>query len=306
MTNNRSSTAKLTVFTPAYNRANLLPRLYKSLAAQTCHGFEWLVIDDGSTDNTRQLVEGWAKSEKTFRISYVYKENGGLHTAYNEAIADIETPLCVCVDSDDWMPDNAVEIILDYWKVRGSDKVAGIVGLDFTPDGQVIGDLLPDEDTINLIDLLTGKAGIANGDRANVVRTELYKRFAPMKVYPGEKNFNPHYMHLQISKDYDFVVLNECLKIVDYQNDGMSTSMLWQYWNSPNSFMDTRLLYLSFPNSPLGFRLKNTIHLVSSALLSNRLNEAFAKTEQKFIFLLAYLPGAMLSFYIKLKNRGRE
>lgn len=238
--------ASLTVFTPAYNRANLLPRCFESMKRQTNKNFIWMVIDDGSTDNTRDLVEGWMQEPLDFEILYYHKENGGLHTAYNEAIAHIETELCICIDSDDFMPDNAVERILAFWEEHGSDQVAGIVGLDFDLEGKVIGDPLPDQKTVNLIDLLVGRYPIHNGDRTNVVRTELYKKYAPMRVFPGEKNFNPHYIHLQISLEYDFLVLNENLRYADYQPGGMSNSMWKQYRNSPRSFAETRKLYLSF------------------------------------------------------------
>lgn len=98
----------LTVFTPTYNRAHTLGRTYESLLRQTDQDFEWLVIDDGSTDNTRRLVQGWIAEDK-IPIRYIHKENGGLYTGYNTAYANIETELCVCIDSDDYMPDDAVE-----------------------------------------------------------------------------------------------------------------------------------------------------------------------------------------------------
>ena len=111
----------LTVFTPTYNRADLLTRCYESMKRQTNQTFIWMIIDDGSSDNTRELVNKWLQEEHDFLLEYYYKKNGGLHTAYNEAIAHIETPLCVCIDSDDFMPDNAVEVILDFWDKYGSD-----------------------------------------------------------------------------------------------------------------------------------------------------------------------------------------
>ena len=104
----------LTVFTPAYNRASTIGRTYESLLRQTCKDFEWLVVDDGSTDNTRELVEGWA-SEGKIPIHYVYQKNQGMHGAHNTAYENIETELNVCLDSDDYMPDDAVEIIVSLW-----------------------------------------------------------------------------------------------------------------------------------------------------------------------------------------------
>ena len=284
----------LTVFTPAYNRAELLPRCYVSMKRQTNKNFIWMIIDDGSTDNTRTLVEGWLKEPLDFEIVYYYKENGGLHTAYNEAIAHIETELCVCIDSDDFMPDNAVERILEFWAAHGSDRVAGIVGVDHDLNDRIIGDPLPDQKTVNLIDLLVGRYPIVNGDRTNVVRTELYKKYAPMKVFPGEKNFNPHYLHLQISREYDFLVLNENLRFVDYQPGGMSASMWKQYRSSPRSFAETRKLYLSFPNTGFKFRFRHCVHYVSSSVLAG--NRRFlVESPVKGLTLLAMPLGVLLA-----------
>lgn len=293
----------LTVFTPAYNRADLLPRCYESMKRQTNKNFIWMIIDDGSTDNTRELVANWMEKTSDFQIVYRYKENGGLHTTYNEAIAHIDTELCVCIDSDDFMPDDAVEKILSFWEKNGSDQVAGIVGLDFDLEGHVIGDPLPDQTTVNLIDLLVGRYPIKHGDRTNVVRTELYKRFAPMETFPGEKNFNPHYMHLQISMEYDFLVLNENLRFVEYQPGGMSNSMYQQYRSSPKSFAKTRLLYLSFPDTGFKFRFRQCVHYVSSSIIGK--NHLFLReSPAKALTVLALPFGAALSVLIYFKTKG--
>ncbi len=294
---------QLTVFTPTYNRAKLLQRCYEGMCKQTNKQFVWMIIDDGSSDNTKELVECWMANRKDFLIQYYYKENGGLHTAYNEAIEHIETELCVCIDSDDFMPCNAVEKILNFWKEKGSDKYAGIVGLDFYLDGTVIGDLLPEQESVNLIDLFIGKYNLINGDRTNVVRTELYKKYAPMKVFPGEKNFNPHYMHLQISQEYDFLVLNENLRYVEYQENGMTNSMLKQYRSSPNSFAEIRKLYLSFPNTSVKFQMRHSIHLVSSCILLGKPIKALKESPCKLITAISYPFGWLLSVYIRRKVR---
>lgn len=295
---------QLTVFTPTYNRAELLTRCYESMRRQTNQNFIWLVIDDGSTDHTKYLINDWQKESKGFELQYYYKENGGLHTAYNEAISHIKTELSVCIDSDDFMPDDAVEKIIEFWGKYGSKHYAGIVGLDYDLKGKVIGDKLPNQKSINLIDLLTGKYHIVNGDRTNVVRTELYKRYAPMKVFPGEKNFNPHYMHLQISQHYDFLIMNENLRYVEYQAEGMSNSMLKQYYNSPNSFAEIRKLYLSFPDTSFKFKMRHSIHLVSSCIISRKFLRAIKESPCRGITVLAVPFGWILSLYIKIKVRG--
>lgn len=294
----------LTIFTPAYNRAELLARCYNSMRRQTCKDFIWMIVDDGSTDHTGETVKRWMKEPNDFEIEYYYKPNGGLHTAYNEAIAHIDTLLCVCIDSDDFMPDQAVERILSFWKENGSNQYAGIVGLDYDLNDRCIGDPLPNQKTVNLIDLLVGRYPIVNGDRTNVVRTELYKRFAPMKSFKGEKFFNPHYMHLQISREYDFLVLNENLRYVDYQAGGMTDSMLKQYRNSPNSFAEIRRLYLSFPGTAFKFRMRHSIHLVSSCILAGKPISAFKGVKRRGLIVIAYPLGWALACYILIKTRN--
>lgn len=296
---------KLTIFTPTYNRAYCLTNCYESLLRQYNKNFEWLIIDDGSSDNTESLVNSWLSKNNGFKIKYIYKQNGGLHTAYNEAIAHISTELSMCVDSDDYIPDNCINNILNFWDRHKSNKYAGIVGLDSYTDGSIIGDLLPDQKYINLIDLLTNKYNLNNGDRKLVVRTDLYKSVFPMKSFKGEKNFNPHYMHLLISKEYDFLILNKVLCIVEYQEDGMSNNIVNQYYNSPKSFAEIRKLYLSFPDTPIKFRFRHMIHYVSSSILSKNIY-FYKDIKNKFLLFISLPFGIMLTIYIKYKLRSAE
>ena len=91
----------VTFFTPTYNRAHILSRCYESLCHQSSFDFKWLIVDDGSVDNTRELVNKWIECEERFEIKYIYKENGGLHTAFNVAVEEVDTELFVCFESDD-------------------------------------------------------------------------------------------------------------------------------------------------------------------------------------------------------------
>lgn len=286
----------LTVFTPTYNRAYCLENAYQALCRQTCKDFIWLIVDDGSTDNTRGIVETWQKQDNGFDIQYVFKENGGLFSGYTTAFKYIDTELCVCVDSDDYLTDQAVELILNCWRQYGSEKVAGILGLDCTADGAVIGDPLPDLPTINLIDIAVGKYNFHNGDRKNVVRTELYREAVPFDSIPGEKDFNPHFLHLAISKKYDFLVLNEKLCVVNYQPGGMSDTIIKQYFRSPKSFRIMRQMDLSLPGSKR-FLAKKTIHYVSSCILANE--PVLEGTPRKMIAVLFYPAGWVFAQYVK-------
>ena len=197
---------------------------------------------------------------------------------------------------------NNIEKIQDLIINCTSDDLKN-VRITYDLDGSVIGDLLPEQKSVNLIDLMVGRYPIKNGDRTNVVRTELYKKYAPMKVFPGEKNFNPHYLHLLISLEYDFLVLNENLRFVEYQAGGMSNSMLKQYKNSPNSFLETRKLYLSFPDASLKFKFRHSIHLVSSCILAERFREVLKCSPCKGITIMAIPLGICLACYINLKEK---
>ena len=263
--------AFLTIFTPSYNRANTLIRTYKSLQQQTCRDFEWIIIDDGSTDNTNEIVNKWIGDKNDFKIEYFYKENGGLHTGYNLAIEKMhDSVLAVCIDSDDYMPSNAVELIKRKWLNDGSPEYGGIIGLDYDINHKLIGGLLPEVKSISLIKFLFGHYHIKPGDKKIVCRTCLYKSVAPMKVFPGEKNYNPHCMHLEIGKKYEFLVLNEEICTVEYQSGGMTANQLKQYYNSPNSFIEIRNLYLSLPNKEMKFIIRYYIHLIAESLLAKR------------------------------------
>lgn len=291
----------ITVFTPTYNRRDLLGRGYLALQNQTNKNFVWLIIDDGSTDDTESLVQTWIESERNFKIRYIKKENGGLHTAYNTAIANLETELAVCIDSDDFMPERAIEHILKFWWENGSEEYAGIIGLDYSMEGEPIGGFLPEMKSLNLIVKAVGKYHIPRGDRKLVVRSELYKSVAPMKVFPGEKNFNPNYMHMEISRKYDFLVLNENLCNVEYQPDGMTNSMLRQYYSSPRSFAELRKQHLSFAGISFKYQFKEYVHYVSCCCLAGK----WCGLEHPNWGVLAMAApfGFVLSLYIRWKNR---
>ena len=214
---------KLTIFTPTYNRKKKLLLGYEALCRQTNKDFIWLIIDDGSTDDTEALVHAWKKKDNGFKIEYVYKENGGLHTGYNKAIELMETELCICIDSDDYMPDDGVEFIIKTWTAYGREQkgVAGIVGLDFKLDGTPLGGEFPKTGNAHLYEIRK----MHKGDIKIVCKTALLKALPMMPTFGNEKNFNPFYyvlwnikrMVCLIYYSINFVILHIVLhNIVDY------------------------------------------------------------------------------------------
>lgn len=289
----------ITVFTPTYNRAYILPKCYESLNRQTCKGFEWLIIDDGSTDGTEELVSEWQTHDNGYRIRYIRKENGGLHTGYNAAIANMTTELSVCIDSDDSMPEDGIERILDEWsKVKGSG-VAGLVGLDVDTNGNLIGKLLPNADMINPASLLCIPG---MGDKKYVVRNDLLRMVAPMPVFQGEKNFNPHYLILKLSRQYSFHPVNQCFCVVEYQPDGMTANIWKHYLDSPNSFAELRRAIMEARGLTWQYRLKNVIHYCSSSQIAGNRNY-IGESPKKLLTVLCTPAGWALTWVIKRKAK---
>ena len=195
----------LTVFTLTYNRAYCLHKCYESLLRQTCNDFEWLIVDDGSTDDTRNLVETWI-GENRIPIKYLYKENGGMHTGYNVAYDNIFTELAVCIDSDDYMTDDAVEKIVSHWQKDKDEQYAGMIFLDITENGNVIGSSLPDVKSATVYDLYN-RMGV-KGDKKQVYRPELIRPFHSPE-YPGEKLFPTCYKYFLVDLTHKILVYNE-------------------------------------------------------------------------------------------------
>lgn len=255
----------LTVFTPTYNRAHLLGRLYQSLVGQTCQDFSWLVIDDGSSDGTRGLVAGW-QAEGKIQIQYEYKPNGGMHTAHSLAYDRIRTELSVCIDSDDWMPVDAVERILSVWSRYREDKtVVGLIGLDVDRDGTVIGSRLPPDGTHLAFDDLYQVHG-CTGDKKLVYRNEITARAPRFPVFEGEKLVPLSWLYSQIDEQGQLVTMNEPLIVVEYQADGSSASVLRQYFQSPRGFRALREINVRYART-LSHRLKNIIHYGFSSIV---------------------------------------
>ena len=217
----------LTVFTPAFNRAHTLRRTYESLKSQDCKDFIWLVVDDGSTDNTGELVNEWINTEREFEIRYVYKENGGMHSAHNTAYQNIDTELNVCIDSDDEMSEGGVRKILQKWgEIRGQ-YYAGIIALDRDMNtGKVIGKGFPEELKETTVSGYYAAGG--SGDKKLIYRTDIINRYPEYPIFEGEKYFSLAYKYRLIDQDYKMAVLNEVVCDVEYQVDGSSNTMVHQ------------------------------------------------------------------------------
>ena len=291
----------LTIFTPAYNRAHTLSRTYESLLRQTCDDFEWLIVDDGSKDSTKALVEEWIQEGK-IGIRYIYQQNQGMHGAHNAAYRNIHTELNTCIDSDDYMPDDAVETIVNFWKAHGSDKYAGIIGLDCTEGGNIIGTSFPQGMTETTLNGFYAKGG--KGDKKLVYRTDVIKQYPEYPIFEGEKYVSLGYKYLLIDQDYTLLTLNKPLVVVEYQQDGSSMNMYQQYWNNPKGFAFIRKVDMKLCGS-LKRKFESCIHYVSSSIRSKN-THFIAESPLPGLTILAIIPGIILYSFLKYKNSKNQ
>lgn len=292
----------LTIFTPAYNRAHTIWKTYESLCRQTCKDFEWLIIDDGSSDDTRSLVAGWI-DKGIIPIRYIYQENMGMHGAHNTAYKNIHTELNTCIDSDDYMPEDAVEKIIDFWQQNGSNEYAGIIGLDAATDGKIIGSLFPDTLKATTLRDYYEKYG-GKGDKKMVYRTDLMQACPEYPVFEGEKYFGLGYKCSFIDQQYKLLTVNEVFVIVDYQADGSSKNMWRQYWNNPRGFSFMRKMDMRLASSWIR-KYESCIHYVSHSIRACNRN-FIRESPMPFCTVLAIPPGWVLYLYNRYKMREYE
>ena len=266
---------RITVFTPAYNRAHTLPRTLESLKNQSNKNFKWLIIDDGSIDNTKELVNQWLKEDYGFEIKYIYKENGGMHTAHNEAYRNIDTELNVCIDSDDCLADDAINKILTFWDSHEHENYAGIIGLDSDLSGRIIG---KDFGDLKETTLSGYYAQGGNGDKKLVYRTDIINKYPEYPVFEGEKYVGLNYKYILVDQDYKLLVLNDVLCNVEYQEDGASNTMWRQYYRNPKGFAFLRKFYMQY-NASLKRNIMDAIHYISSSKLAG--NKHYIKESPK-------------------------
>jgi glycosyltransferase involved in cell wall biosynthesis len=202
-----------TVFTPTYNRAHTLHRVYDSLCAQTLRDFEWIVIDDGSTDSTAELIANWAKSAD-FPVRYLWQEHQGKHIAHNFAVREARGLFVAPVDSDDALLPASLERISASWNaipVSCRAGYSGIGGLCRDQHGKVIGDYFPKSPFDATLRELIYKVRV-RGEKWGVTRTDVLRQY-PFPELPGTQFVPEGLVGLQMSKRYKRRYLNEVLRI---------------------------------------------------------------------------------------------
>ena len=241
----------ITVFTPAYNRAHLLGRLYESLCSQTYSEFEWIVVDDGSKDNTEEVVKGFIQEGK-IDIRYFKQENGGKHRAVNRGVKEAKGELFFIADSDDWLlPDSLETVAKVYEPISGNKEYAGVCGLDVYEDGTVIGGGMPAEQIdCNSLDI-RAKYHV-RGDLKEVFRTEVLREI-PFPEIPGERFCPEVVVWNRISEKYVLRYFNKPIYQVEYQPEGITAAITRYRMQSP---VASCICYQEMTEKDISFRQK--------------------------------------------------
>ena len=213
----------ITVLTPTFNREGVLRSLWDSLQKQTVKDFEWLVVDDGSTDGTKNLITK-LQEKSDFPIRYIYKSNGGKHTALNVGIQTICSELTFIVDSDDCVTDDAVESILKiHKKYRSQNNICGYAFLRAFPDGKVNGKKFDVDEKIGSYIDVRVNGDDTGADKAEVFKTHCLKEF-PFPEYPNEKFLGEDLVWVRMARKYEMVHINKAIYVGNYLEDGLTNN----------------------------------------------------------------------------------
>lgn len=288
---------KITVLTPIYNRKNVVTKLYDSLVNQTSNNFEWLIIDDGSTDNLKTWVEEIKKDNK-IDIQYYYRENGGKHRALNAGISKIDNEITVIVDSDDYLELDAIETIEYYYEKYKNDKeISGFCFLRGFPNGNINGNKFKNDEFKS--DYITCRINeMPIDDKAEVYFTK-YLKENPFLEIDGEYFLTESYVWMEIGLKSKMIFINKILYIGEYLSDGLSQKKKNIKYESPIGMAENSKL---FCNKKVRFKYRciAMIRYIAYSKIGNRsFRFLFNNCEYKILFLAMYELGIL--YKIKLK-----
>ena len=293
----------LTIITPAYNRAGFLPKLYESLLRQTSQNFTWLVVDDGSSDGTSELIRRY-RQENKIPILYERQENAGKHVALNRGIAMIESELTYIVDSDDYLPEDAVAVILScHEKYKDRPNLCGYSFLRCHSDGRGNTAYFPEDGKIDTY-LHVRINGNIGGDKAEVFYTDILKQY-PFPVFAGEKYMPEDVVWMQMSGPYQMVHINKNVYICDYLEDGLTNTGRRMKIHSPRGMLLRSKIYLE--NAQTCFKVKvkmMVLYIIYGYFAGYDGKRLFAEIPNKLLYLVCYLPSFFL--YGNWKRKYRE
>jgi glycosyltransferase involved in cell wall biosynthesis len=287
---------KFTVFTPTYNRENTLARCYESLLSQTFKDFEWLIVDDGSTDNTESLVKKFADGAK-FPIRYCKQRNSGKHIAVNKG-AELANGEFFCdLDSDDMLVPDGLKILYDsYCSIPDQLKsdFGVVLGLVCDFEGNIICREFP-KDIIdgNYIDI--GFEYKIEGDKGFFIKTDILKQY-PFPAFGNEKFLAESIVWNKIVLKYKTRCVNRIITKKEYRKNGLSSNSIKNRVLNPIGALNNYKDILNMPAAkPLMFMIRNSINYCRFVLHAHQTSEIFTDLDKKnrLITILCFPIGMM-------------
>lgn len=290
----------ITVFTPTYNREKYLPRLYDSLLNQKNKNFEWLIVDDGSSDGTKDLIEKY-KNENKIKIKYAVQDNSGKHVAFNLGVKLCDTELFFCVDSDDFLPPNSIEDILEIWSTERCSNNIGIVALKNDCTNHLMCKEMPSILKSSTLSDLYNKHG-QRGETALIFLTKVLKKNL-FPCFKGEKFLSEEVLYNKLDEIGSLIILNKVVYTAEYLDEGITCNYVKSWKSSPNGVL---LLLKSRYKRALTLSGIRKIYrlcrvtLVMNAFCRNMKIDILKNAPNKALSILLYLPSIIVEI-IKFK-----
>lgn len=283
----------VTIITPTYNRGENLKKLYQSLIEQTNKDFKWLVVDDGSEDNTEQIITTFMLENK-INLQYIKKKNEGKHIALNIGIKEIRTDLTFIVDSDDWLTHDAIEKIINiHNKYKSINYICGYSFLRMFSNGKINGKTLKDDEVVDNYINIRIKGKDTNSDKAEVWKTKYLREF-PFPQFENEKFLGEDVVWIKLAFKYKMVFLNKVIYISEYLSDGLTKNRRINNIKSPNGCFYRAELALGVcekRNVHFSYLLKSIMqYQVYARFAKIDMKYAFKKCKFKFLFIFTWIP----------------
>lgn len=306
-------TKLVTVFTPTYNRASTLSKCYKSLLSQKSKNFIWLIIDDGSIDNTKDLVLSWMESSP-FIIKYYQVENGGKARAINKSLELTTTKLWLCLDSDDFLVEDAIEIIEhQYQSIEKNDSICGLFSLRGKSSVSSMQGIEIPKNISEVTQSFVRYELKIPPEYLHVFKTEIISQYKYPSI-EGENYFPLSFVFDQIDQIYSYKVIHKPLMVCEYREDGLTKNKRDVVKKNPVGYMLYKKQLISLAPTKKE-KAKAVATFVTGCLLAKK--NPFKDNQAKILtflmfpigcldYLFRYKLGVDLGFEINIKKNDKD
>lgn len=287
----------ITVITPSYNRAHTLPLCFKSLKEQSSNDFIWMIVDDGSVDETKDIVSKWLEEENSFQIVFLQKDNGGKASALNLAFQNLETPYATVLDSDDTFTSNAIETAINEITPYNNDNhCCGLMAFRHHKNGIVMGGReLISGTKISMQDILNGEyhTELICIYKSNILKKNQFPQF------PKEKFVSPQWLDFELSRSYYFISSNSKICICEYEEDGLTKNKRNIIKKNPHGYTAVKRQSFEFSKS-LRLSIKHGIMYDCGCIIGKDKN--WLKNSPKKSLSLFLMPIAFVVYFLRFKS----